>query len=122
MTLSFLHSIEALKCTYIFVRLVCSGEVFSFQSCECARGVLHAVCSPPYRLHKEQPAHCQVRPKCASKLLLEPGFERLCNLDLRGCAEVSFSVMLQSFHFTSLCNLPRILWLINLKMHIVITH
>lgn len=120
MSPSFLHSVEALKCTHNFVRLVCSGEVFGFQSCECARGVLHAVCRPPYRLHKEQPAHCQVRPKCESKLLSGPGY--LCNLDLRGRAEVDFSVMLRHFCLAYVGNLPRILWLINLKTCFMITH
>lgn len=65
-----LRSTEILKYSCIFVYLVHSGEVFSFQSCERARSVLHAICSPPHRLHKEQPTHRQVthllllRPNC----------------------------------------------------------
>lgn len=73
-----LCSIEALKVSRIFVFLVCSGEVFGFQSCECAGSVLHAVCGPPYRLHKEQPTHRQV----IHLLVLRPNCCLFCNPDL----------------------------------------
>lgn len=56
----------------VCVRVVFSGEVFSLQSRECAGGVLHAVCSAPYRLYEEEPAHCQVRqhaPNTQSKVI-----------------------------------------------------
>lgn len=36
-----------------YVYAVCSGEVFSLQSCECAGSVLHAICSQSYKLHEE---------------------------------------------------------------------
>lgn len=44
------------------VCVVYPGEVFSLQGRECAGCLLDALCSPPHRLHQEQPNHCCVRP------------------------------------------------------------
>lgn len=50
----------------VYVFVVCSGEILSLQSCECAGCVLHAICRPPYRLYEEQPPYCKVTQHCAS--------------------------------------------------------